>query len=152
MALFFDAPVPDRDLSEAARFLSWFIAGGQEITDRPGPKLIDWQQDAAVIASDVNRVAGQEIRALADGTITDISEDLLWGSVITVDHGFGCYSRYCGAIPKDIAKGDRVKAEADLACRDAVVQYGDRAGNPHRKLNVPFFDWLAKNRYNRIYI
>lgn len=64
VALFYDAPVPDRDLSEAARFLSWFIAGGQEITDRPGPKLIDWQQDAAVIASDVNRVAGQEIRAL----------------------------------------------------------------------------------------
>ncbi len=62
--LFFDKPLPDRDLPEAAKYLSWFIAGGQEVNDRPGPKLIDWQQDAAVIASDVNRVAGQEIRAL----------------------------------------------------------------------------------------
>ena len=64
IALFFEGDVPDRDLPEAARYMSWFIAGGQEPNDCPGPKLIDWQQDAAVIASDVNKVAGQEIRAL----------------------------------------------------------------------------------------
>ncbi len=51
-----------------------------------------------------------------------------------------------------LPEGDRVKAEADRPYRCAIVQYGDRAGNPHRKLNRPFFDWLAKNRYNRIYI
>lgn len=62
--LFFNTSVPDKDLLEAANYLSWFIAGGQEASENSGPKLIDWQQDAAVIASDVNRVAGQEIRAL----------------------------------------------------------------------------------------
>jgi hypothetical protein len=62
--LFFNGSMPDEDLPEAAKYLSWFITGGQEANDRPGPKLIDWQQDAAVIASDVNAVAGQEIRAL----------------------------------------------------------------------------------------
>lgn len=51
-----------------------------------------------------------------------------------------------------LPEGDRVKAGADRPYRCAIVQYGDRAGNPHRRLNVPFFDWLAKNRYNRIYI
>lgn len=63
-ALFFEGQLPERDLPEAARYMSWFIAGGQESDDRPGPKLIDWQQDAAVIVSDVNKVSGQEIRAL----------------------------------------------------------------------------------------
>ena len=48
--------------------------------------------------------------------------------------------------------GDLVKPAADCPCRCAIVQYGDRAGNAHRKLNPPFFDWLAKNRYNRVYI
>lgn len=51
-----------------------------------------------------------------------------------------------------LPEGDCVKAEADRPYRGAIVQYGDRAGTPHHALNVPFFDWLAKNRYNRIYI
>ena len=59
-------------------------------------------------------------------------------------------------VPSGIAltlqAGDLVKAAADRPYRCAIVQYGDRAGNPKRGLNIPFFDWLAKNRYNRIYI
>ena len=78
--------------------------------------------------------AGQEIRALADGTITDISEDLLWGSLITVDHGFGCYSRYCGAIPKDIAKGDRVKVGQTIAVLGSVPC--ESADTPHLHLEI----------------
>ena len=73
---------------------------------------------------------------------------------------FGAYSHpYLNGgeiVPRvyqpSFAEGDRVKAEADRPYRTAIVQYGDRAGNPKHKLNVPFFDWLAKNRYNRIYI
>lgn len=43
-----------------------------------------------------------------------------------------------------------VKASADRFYRAAIVQYGEAAGNPHHQPNVPFFDWLCKNRYNRI--
>lgn len=43
-----------------------------------------------------------------------------------------------------------IKAGADRPYRCAIVEYGDRAGNPRHGLNIPFFDWLAKNRYNRI--
>lgn len=42
------------------------------------------------------------------------------------------------------------KPKADRPYRTAIVQYSNWAGNPDRKLNIPFFDWLAKNRYNRI--
>ena len=51
-----------------------------------------------------------------------------------------------------LPEGDTVKPSADLPYRGAMVQYGDRAGNPRHALNLPFIDWLAKNRYNRIYI
>lgn len=42
------------------------------------------------------------------------------------------------------------KKAADRSYRTAIVQYSNSAGNPDRKLNLPFFDWLVKNRYNRI--
>lgn len=43
------------------------------------------------------------------------------------------------------------KAACDLPYRTACVQYGASGGDVNRKLNVPFFDWLCKNRYNRIF-
>ncbi len=45
---------------------------------------------------------------------------------------------------------DYVKASADLKYRTAIVQYSDWGANATHGLNLPFLDWLAKNRYNRI--
>ncbi len=42
------------------------------------------------------------------------------------------------------------KAHADRPYRCAIIQYGEAAGDPYHALNLPFVDWLAKNRYNRI--
>lgn len=44
------------------------------------------------------------------------------------------------------------KPRADLPYRTAIVQYSNKAAPEFAdsKLNVPFFDWLVKNRYNRI--
>lgn len=42
------------------------------------------------------------------------------------------------------------KPAADLSYRTAIVQYSNWAANADRKLNIPFLDWLCKNRYNRI--
>lgn len=44
-----------------------------------------------------------------------------------------------------------VKPESDRYYRGACIQYGSSAGNPDKKLNIAFFDWLTKNRYNYIY-
>lgn len=49
-----------------------------------------------------------------------------------------------------LAGYEYVKPAADLPYRTAVVQYGDEEGNADRKLNLPFLDWMCKNRYNRI--
>lgn len=51
---------------------------------------------------------GQAVKALADGTIQDLEEDPLWGKAITIDHGFGIQSRYCGVTPS-VKEGDTVK-------------------------------------------
>lgn len=42
------------------------------------------------------------------------------------------------------------KPSADLSYRTAIVQYSNWAANADRRLNIPFIDWLCKNRYNRI--
>ena len=64
MALFYEEPVSDEDFAEAAEYFRWFINCGQEEPGEAGPVLICWQQDVQTIVADVNKVAGQEIRAM----------------------------------------------------------------------------------------
>ena len=45
-------------------YLLQFINCGASEAPTPGPKLLDWEQDAALIVADVNKVAGMEIRQL----------------------------------------------------------------------------------------
>lgn len=49
-----------------------------------------------------------------------------------------------------LSDGRYIKAMADRPYRTAIIQYGEAAGNPYHKLNLPFIDWMCKNRYNRI--
>ncbi|MBR4016476.1 MAG: hypothetical protein IKK11_01510 [Oscillospiraceae bacterium] len=64
LALFYQEEIPDCYWQEAMEFFQNFLWGGRQPSDRPAPKLLDWQQDGAVIVAEVNKVAGQEIRAL----------------------------------------------------------------------------------------
>lgn len=62
LGLFFEEEIPEEDLLAAAEYFSWFVSCGE--TQQTGEKLLCWQQDAPMIVAEVNRVAGQEIRAL----------------------------------------------------------------------------------------
>ena len=64
LALFYEEEIPDEAYGAAARYFSWFVNGGRQETGDPGPRLLDWEQDAQEIVADVNKVAGQEIRDL----------------------------------------------------------------------------------------
>lgn len=64
LALFYDGEMPREHWQEAMAFLADFLCGGRQEQEKPAPKLIDWEQDGAVIVAEVNKVAGQEIRAL----------------------------------------------------------------------------------------
>lgn len=64
LGLFYEGEIPDAHLDEAIRYFCSFVNCGVEDTDSPGTPLISWEQDAQDIVADVNKVAGQEIRAL----------------------------------------------------------------------------------------
>ena len=63
LALFFEGQIPRQAQQAAMEYLGWFISCGEE-HGSSGRKLLDWEQDGQLIIADVNRVAGQEIRAL----------------------------------------------------------------------------------------
>lgn len=62
ISLFFEEEIPREYQEDAAKFLFNFISYDNQEA-KPGHKLIDWQQDASMIISDINKVAGKEIRA-----------------------------------------------------------------------------------------
>lgn len=63
LALFYEGSIPPECQQEAMQYLADFIACG-EADEKPSPKLLDWEQDAGAIITDVNKVAGMEIRAV----------------------------------------------------------------------------------------
>lgn len=63
IGLFFEGDIPEEHQSEAMQYLADFISCGEE-QSAAGPKLLDWEQDAQIIAADINKIAGTEIRAL----------------------------------------------------------------------------------------
>lgn len=77
VARFYAAPVPAAHLQSAMAALSDFITMGRP--GRPGPKLFDWALDAPEIISDINRVAGCELR----------KESLHWWTFLGWFHAIG---------------------------------------------------------------
>lgn len=63
LALFYEGEIPTDHQQEAMEYFAEFIACG-ELSDKPSPKLLDWEQDAQLIVADVNNVARAEIRSL----------------------------------------------------------------------------------------
>ena len=61
--LFFEGDIPQEHEQEAMEYLAAFIAYG-ELDAKPGPQLLDWEQDSRAIIADVNKVAGKEIREM----------------------------------------------------------------------------------------
>ena len=58
--------IPDEEQQEAVDKCLTFLQGGhqQPRADRKEPRLIDWEKDYPLIVGPVNRVLGQEVRAL----------------------------------------------------------------------------------------
>lgn len=66
IALFYEGQIPAEHQRAAMEYLSAFISCGEKNDGKPGPVLMDWEQDARAIVADVNKVAGMEIRAMTD--------------------------------------------------------------------------------------
>ena len=56
--------IPRECITEAAKQARWFIDCGQEDEDKKlSPKVMDWEQDEAILFPAINKVAGTETRA-----------------------------------------------------------------------------------------
>ena len=66
LALFYQdfCCIPPENYREACEQMATFIQAGRPDAGPFAPRLMDWQQDAALIAAGVARAAGQDLRAL----------------------------------------------------------------------------------------
>lgn len=56
--------MPPEHYQEAVNRCFWFINCGDDDQNRKAPKLMDWEHDFKHIVAPINRVMGQEIRAI----------------------------------------------------------------------------------------
>lgn len=67
----------------------------------------DWRTHNGV---DINGAKGDQVNAICDGEVTEIRDDALWGTVVTIDHGNGITADYCGLEKNStVQPGDTVK-------------------------------------------
>lgn len=67
LSLFYEEfeDMPRSDYGEAMEELARFIDLGEDQEEgTPQPKIIDWEQDRTIIAAEINKVAGIEVRSL----------------------------------------------------------------------------------------
>lgn len=135
LALFYDEPIPPHLLKEAAEWMMAFIALGEEDEGPQQPKLIDWEQDRIIIAAEINKVSGMEIRAL---------EYLHWWTFISY---FRCIGEgqlsYIVSIREKLRRGKPLeKHEREFYARNrAVVDFKQKlTGEEQDTLNT----WLGK--------
>lgn len=53
----------------------------------------DWRAHTGI---DIAGEVGDPVKAICDGTVTDVHDDALWGTIVTIDHGNGIVSEYRG--------------------------------------------------------
>lgn len=74
----------------------------------PDATMGDWRTHSGI---DLMAEEGANVLAVADGTVTDISNDILLGTVLTLDHGGGLVSIYANlANETTVDVGDSVTA------------------------------------------
>lgn len=99
LALFYEGEIPREFYTEAMAYLENFLSYGENTP--AGEKLLDWQADAQAIISDINRVAGQDIRSLPF---------VHWWTFLSWFHGVGegqLSSRV--AIRSKLRKGEKLE-------------------------------------------
>lgn len=101
LGLFYRQPVPPEDQAEAMEYLARFLAPGP--APKPGPKRMDWQQDAQAILADVNRVAGKEVRQEAY---------VHWWTFLSWFHAIGeGQLSYLVALRDKLRRGEKLTAQ-----------------------------------------
>lgn len=76
-----------------------------------------WQTHNGV---DISGAIGTDVRAMYGGTVTEVTNEALWGICITIDHGNGLSARYCG-----LSKDTSVEAGSEVRSGTVIGKIGD---------------------------
>lgn len=102
--------IPPQYWKEAADYMAWFLNCGQEAPQKKKPKLMDWEQDADLIASPINRVLGYECRTC---------EYLHWWSFISAYMEIGeCLFAEVVNVRKKLKRGKKLEKHEREFYRD----------------------------------
>ncbi|MBP3692308.1 MAG: M23 family metallopeptidase [Clostridia bacterium] len=63
---------------------------------------------------DIKAASGSEIKAAGAGTVVSVEKDVLWGTVIEIDHGNNLTAVYCGIENPKVKENDTVHAGTTL--------------------------------------
>jgi len=80
--------------------------------------LNDWRTHDGI---DIAAARGDDIYAAADGVVTDVKNDPLWGTVLTIKHSDGHETFYCGLNSKlPVQVGENVMMRQVIGTLDGV--------------------------------
>lgn len=78
----------------------------------------DWRVHAGI---DFSGEDGADVRAVADGEVTGLYADELWGTVIEIEHAGGVTARYCGMEQgTTVINGATVRAGEVIGCLGTI--------------------------------
>lgn len=87
----------------------------------------DWRVHNGV---DFRGTVGDQVRAVNNGIVKAVYDDVLWGTVVEIDHGSGLSARYCG-----LGKGSTVAVGEKVQINDRIGNLGsvpvESADDPH---------------------
>lgn len=85
--------------------------------------------------ADIRGTVGDPVIAINNGVVKAVYDDVLWGTVVEIDHGQGMLARYCG-----LGKGSTVEVGDAVKINDKVGNLGtipiEAAEEPHLHLEI----------------
>lgn len=76
----------------------------------------DWRVHNGV---DFRGAVGDPVKAINNGVVKAVYDDVLWGTVVEIDHSDGLIAKYCG-----LGKGSTVEVGATVSVNDKVGNLG----------------------------
>ena len=101
------------------------------------PTMGDWRVHNGV---DFTGKEGDEVRAAADGIVSAVTNSIMWGDIVEIDHGFGIVTRYCGVSARNIRVGDPVQAGDPIGVLGIVPCESEEGSHLH-------FELLSSDKY-----
>lgn len=92
----------------------------------------DWRVHNGV---DFKGTVGDAVKAINNGVVKAVYDDVLWGTVVEIDHGQGMIAKYCG-----LGKGSTPEVGEKVNINDRVGNLGtipiENADEPHLHLEI----------------